>query len=102
MYHISSNHIKVYCCGSNGSEDYIGAYKAVPWACRNPITGNEYTSGCKQVMAWWLEPWSGALASACLFLMIVHVVQIILLLKFTKHLNRYDRADNYETNDYQD
>jgi hypothetical protein len=92
----------VYCCGSNGSEDYIGAYKPVPWGCRSPITGNEYTSGCKQVLAWWLEPWSCAIAASCGFLIVVNIVQIVLLFKFIKHLNRYDRVDNQETYNDQD
>ena len=98
LIHLFNKSFKTYCCGSNGSEDYIGAHKPVPWSCRSPITGNEYTSGCKQTFSWWLEPWTGAISATCALLIIAIIVQIVLLLKFIKHLKRYDRVDN----DYDD
>ncbi|CAB4059370.1 unnamed protein product [Lepeophtheirus salmonis] len=46
----------VGCCGADGSDDYIQYFKPVPDECRDRITGVEYSYGCEQQLAWWLEP----------------------------------------------
>lgn len=68
----------VGCCGADGSDDFINAMKPVPPECRDMITGVEYAYGCQQQLAWWLEPWSATLAALCIFLLIVHILQLIL------------------------
>lgn len=71
----------------------------MPFECRHPVTGNEYTAGCKQTFAWYLEPWTGTLAGACVFLLIAHIVQIVLNFKLSKELRKYEKANAYETYD---
>ena len=51
---------------SNFSFDYINLRKEIPNSCRHPISGNRYGYNCPQVLAWWLEPWTGTLASISL------------------------------------
>jgi len=90
---------EVGCCGANGSEDYIGVGKPVPFECRDPVMGREYGAGCAQQLAWWLEPWTATLAGICCFLMLVHVGQIVLASKLNRRLREYydyDQAYEYE------
>lgn len=57
----------VGCCGATGNSfDYINLRKEIPNSCRHPISGNRYGYNCPQVLAWWLEPWTGTLASISL------------------------------------
>lgn len=64
------------CCGADGSDDFINAHKPVPPECRDLITGCEYAYGCQQQLAWWLEPWTAALAGICIFLIVVQSVNM--------------------------
>jgi len=43
----------VGCCGADGSQDFIDAFKPVPMECRDLITGVEYPYGCQQQLAWY-------------------------------------------------
>jgi len=86
----------VRCCGANGSEDYIAALKPVPMECRDRIDGGEYPYGCAQNFAWWLEPWSAALAGTCIVLIVVHIIQLVLIPKITRQIRKYDRANDYD------
>merc|ERR1712018_532126 len=82
----------VQCCGANGSEDYIAALKPVPMECRDQVDGGEYPYGCAQQFAWWLEPWSATLAGVCVFLIVVHIIQLVITSKVMKQIRKYDRA----------
>ena len=80
------------CCGAVGSEDYTNARKPVPWECRDRVGGNEYRYGCAQQFAWWLEPWSAALAGICVTMLIVHIVQMVVIGKLNKAIRRYQQV----------
>ena len=86
----------VECCGANGSEDYINHYKPVPYECRDMVKGTEFRYGCAQQFAWWLEPWSATLAGVCIFLLLVHVAQLVLSFKIIKQTRHYQRTYSYE------
>lgn len=86
----------VRCCGADGSDDYINAYKPVPWECRDRITGSEYTYGCRQSFAWYIEPWSACLAGGLVFFMVANVVQMVLVLKLVRKLKEYRQAGYYD------
>ena len=58
--------IKTFKNNLNFSFDYINLRKEIPNSCRHPISGNRYGYNCPQVLAWWLEPWTGTLASISL------------------------------------
>ena len=88
--------LQVRCCGANGSEDYIAALKPVPMECRDRVDGGEYPYGCAQNFAWWLEPWSAALAGTCIVLILVHIIQLVLIPKITRQIRKYDRANDYD------
>eukprot|EP00095_Tigriopus_kingsejongensis_P009401 maker-scaffold379_size191255-snap-gene-0.27 protein:Tk09401 transcript:maker-scaffold379_size191255-snap-gene-0.27-mRNA-1 annotation:"hypothetical protein DAPPUDRAFT_300599" len=90
----------VGCCGANGSEDYWGAFKPVPWECRDPVMGKEYSSGCAQQMAWWLEPWSATLAGMSLFLLVVHGIQIGVTSSLKQYMHRYMHDIDHIDYDY--
>lgn len=77
----------VGCCGADGSDDYINALKPVPMECRDLITGVEYTYGCQQQMAWWLEPWTAYLAGVCVAYLVADVFGIWATTKLRKYLN---------------
>ena len=93
---ICLEHLQVKCCGANGSEDYIAAKKPVPVECRDQVDGGEFSYGCAQQFAWWLEPWSAALAGICIFLLIVHIIQMVVTSKVMKQIRKYDKAYDYE------
>ena len=78
--HRALNMVQEYvgCCGSTGSDDYNSALKAVPNECRDPVTGLEYPYGCSQQFAWWLEPWTCAVAGLTSGLVLLHIAQIII------------------------
>lgn len=86
----------VRCCGANGSEDYIEAYKPVPVECRDQIDGGEFAYGCAQQFAWWLEPWTATLAGVCTTFLLIHIVQIVLISKIMGQIRRYERTLDYE------
>jgi len=50
-------------------------------------------------MAWWLEPWSCALAAICIFLVLAHLVQMILGRSLIRRIRGY-RRDVYEEDGY--
>lgn len=79
----------VGCCGADGSDDFIKAKKPVPFECRDLVTGNEYAYGCRQALAWWLEPWTATLAGICTFLIVAGVVGIIFNRKLRSALRQY-------------
>lgn len=86
----------VECCGASGSEDYIGARKPVPVECRDMATGSEYRYGCAQQLAWWLEPWSSALAGICIVFLVLHIVQCWFARRLQKRIKVYERAADYD------
>ena len=88
IYFLSN--FQVGCCGANGSEDYIGANKPVPFECRDVVTGNEFGAGCCQALAWWLEPWTAALVGFSLGLFLIHIIQIVATTKLKRHLRKYE------------
>ena len=49
-------------------------------------------------MAWWLEPWSCALAGICCILILVHLLQMAVTSNLSKKIRDYHRvyADGYE------
>lgn len=88
----------VGCCGADGSDDFINAFKPVPWECRDPVTGTEYAYGCQQQLAWWLEPWTATLAAVCVFLCVADIVAWFIFRSTKKAIWAYrDRygEDNY-------
>lgn len=46
----------VGCCGADGADDFIKVHKPVPWECREPMTGVEYTYGCHQQVRPEMQP----------------------------------------------
>jgi len=80
----------VGCCAADGSDDFINIKKEVPFECRDRTTGSEWTYGCQQAMAWWLEPWSAFLAASnCLFI-ITDVFGVFLIKRFLAFCRAYD------------
>ena len=77
---------QVRCCGADGSDDYINALKPVPWECRDRTTGSEYAYGCQQSFAWYIEPWTAAIAGTLVTFLVIHVVQMILSLKLVRNI----------------
>ena len=47
-----------------------------------------------------LEPWSATLAGVCVFLIVVHIIQLVITSKVMKQIRKYDRAynDDYDYN----
>merc|ERR1719323_545225 len=86
----------VECCGASGSEDYLAAHKPVPVECRDMATGSEFRYGCAQQLAWWLEPWSAALAGICIVFLVLHVVQCWFGSRLQKRIRVYERAADYD------
>ncbi len=89
----------VHCCGADGAQDFINAYKPVPVECRDQITGNEYPFGCRQQLAWWLEPWSCCLAAFCIFFVITDFPGWYVVRKLRRKLEwAFDQGvyDDYE------
>jgi len=72
----------VGCCGADGGGDFIAVYKPIPVECREPISGNEWGSGCMQQLAWWLEPWTATLAGIGLLLCVTDAVLTYVYLRF--------------------
>ena len=76
----------VGCCGADGSDDFIKAHKPVPFECRDPVTGAEYPFGCRQQLAWWLEPWTCVLAAFCLFFCLAEIAGVFSVRRLRKML----------------
>jgi len=83
----------VGCCGSNGVEDYINNGKPVPVECRDMVTGNEYANGCKQELAWYIEPWAASIAGVNMGIIIFDMVDFAILHKLRRVINVY--YDNF-------
>ena len=71
----------------------------MPPECRDRVKGSEYTYGCGQQFAWWLEPWTATLAGVCVTFLLIHVAQMVVINKMVKYIRRYERASNYEYED---
>ena len=70
----NNNILKIGCCGSYSSLDYINVNKAVPKECRDPNTGNEYLDGCYIRFSRYLENRTGWIAGLSLFLAVLQVL----------------------------
>jgi len=81
----------VGCCGADGSDDFINAFKPVPYECRDRVLGTEYAYGCQQGLAWWLEPWSGFLGGVNVFFMVIDVFAFWIVRRFNFFVNTYRR-----------
>merc|ERR1712241_846348 len=81
----------VGCCGADGSDDFINAFKPVPYECRDRVLGTEYAYGCQQGLAWWLEPWSGFLGGVNVFFMVIDVFAFWFVRRFNYFVNTYRR-----------
>jgi len=79
----------VGCCGADGSDDFINAFKPVPYECRDRVLGTEYAYGCQQGLAWWLEPWSGFLGGVNCFFIVIDVLAFWLVRRFNSFVNMY-------------
>jgi hypothetical protein len=84
----------VGCCGADGSDDFINAFKPVPYECRDLITGNEYNFGCQQQFAWWLEPWTACLAGIMVVYLVADVFGIWATRKLRLAIVEYHRQDS--------
>ena len=71
---------------SDFSFDYINLRKEIPNSCRHPISGNRYGYHCPQVLAWWLEPWTGTLASISLGLCVLDFFVIAATVKLRTYI----------------
>jgi len=76
------------CCGAGGSSDFTDVYKPIPMECRHPITGNEWSNGCDQQMAFYLEPWSGTLAGIGIFMCLTDIFLPVLYIRHRASLDR--------------
>merc|ERR1711915_292411 len=78
----------VGCCGAeNNRYDYINAHKMVPKSCKHPVTGNSYRYECPQMVAWWLEPWTGTLAGVSLGFCILDILIMVISSKIRRLLS---------------
>jgi len=82
----------VRCCGADGSDDYINANKPVPWECRDRTTGSEYAYGCQQSFAWYIEPWTAAIAGTLVTFLVIHIIQMVLCLKLVRKIKQQREA----------
>jgi len=79
----------VGCCGATGnSMDYINLRKDIPNSCRHPVSGNRFGYNCPQVLAWWLEPWTGTLASISLGFCVLDFFVIAATMKLRSYIRK--------------
>ncbi|XP_040580902.1 tetraspanin-2A [Lepeophtheirus salmonis] len=83
----------VGCCGADGSDDYIQYFKPVPDECRDRITGVEYSYGCEQQLAWWLEPWTATIAGVCVYQMATSFFGIWVARRLIHSIRKYNHAN---------
>ena len=57
------------------------------------LTGNEYAYGCRQSLAWWLEPWTSTLAALCLFLTVANAVGIAATSAMKRYIRHWKLAE---------
>ena len=65
----------------------------MPYECRDLVTGNEFGAGCRQALAWWLEPWTSTLASLCIFLVVADAVGIAATQTYKRYIRRWKEAE---------
>ena len=53
--------------------------------CSNPLV-SRYGYNCPQVLAWWLEPWTGTLASISLGFCVLDIFVILATLKLRTYI----------------
>ena len=70
------------------SMDYINLRKDIPNSCRHPVSGNRFGYNCPQVLAWWLEPWTGTLASISLGFCVLDFFVIAATMKLRSYIRK--------------
>ena len=58
--------------------------------CRDQTTGVEHRYGCRQQVAWWLEPWSATIAGINFAIVVLDFVTIVVMSKMRRALNAYE------------
>ena len=57
------------------------------------VTGNEYANGCKQELAWYIEPWAASIAGVNMGIIIFDIIDFVILHKLRRVINIY--YDNF-------
>ena len=65
----------------------------MPVECRDMVTGNEYANGCKQELAWYIEPWAASIAGVNMGIIIFDIIDFVILHKLRRVINIY--YDNF-------